>query len=67
MGMVMPIIFVLGIILLGIYMFRRNASHIHTNGLGKQNSGLDILRERYARGEIDSTEYKSRKHDLEDK
>lgn len=65
MGMIMPIIFVIGIILLGIYLFRRNSSHVHTNGLGKQNSGLDILRERYARGEIDSVEYQSRKQDLE--
>lgn len=67
MGMIMPMILVVGIILLGIYLFRRNASLVHTNGLGKQNSGLDILCERYARGEIDSTEYKSRKRDLESK
>ena len=67
MGMIMPMIFVIGIILLGTYLFRCNASQVYTNGLGKQNSGLDILRERYARGEIDSTEYKSRKQDLESK
>lgn len=67
MGIIMPLIFGIGIILLGIYLFRRNTSQVHTNGLGKQNSGLDILRERYAHGEIDSTEYQSRKHDLESK
>jgi len=65
MGMFMPMIFVVGIILLGVYLFRRNSSQGHTNGIGKQNSGLDILRERYAKGEIDSTEYQSRKKDLE--
>ena len=66
-GMFMLIIFVIGIILLGIYLFRRNSSQGYTNGLGKQNNGLDILRERYAKGEIDSTEYQSRKQNLEKK
>ena len=67
MGMMMPIIFGICIILLGLYVFRRNHSQVYTNGLGKQNGGLDILRERYARGEIDSEEYQSRKQDLESK
>ena len=31
------------------------------------NTSLDILNERYARGEIDSEEYQSRKRDLESK
>lgn len=67
MGMMMPLILGIGIILLALYVFRRNSSQVQTNGLGKQNSGLDILRERYARGEIDSAEYQSRKQDLEGK
>ena len=67
MGIIMPLIFGIGIILLSIYVFRRNSSQVNTKVLGKQNSGLDILRERYARGEIDSTEYQSRKQDLEGK
>ena len=65
MGMIMPLIFVIGIIILGIYLFRHNSTQVHTNGIGKKYGGLDILRERYARGEIDSTEYQSRKQDLE--
>lgn len=65
MGIIMPLIFGIGIILVSIYLFRRNSSQVHTNGFSKQNSGLDILRERYARGEIDSAEYQSRKQDLE--
>lgn len=60
------IIFWIGIIAVGIYLFRRNGSRIPTGGLSK-NSAMDILRERYARGEIDSAEYQSRKQDLEGK
>lgn len=65
-GIGMHLIFGIGIILLSIYIFRRNSSHVHTRGLEK-HSGMDILRERYARGEIDSVEYQSRKKDLEGK
>ena len=67
MGIFMLLILCSGMILLVMYLFRRNSSQVHTNGLGRQNRGLDILSERYAHGEIDSTEYKSRKHDLEGK
>jgi len=65
--MILPIIFCIGIILLGIFLFRRNSSQVQKNEYSKQNSGLDILRERYARGEMDSAEYQSRKQDLESK
>jgi len=64
MGMVMPLILGIGIIVLGFYIFRRRASQVHTGMIGKQ-SGIDILSERYARGEIDSVEYQNRKKDLE--
>ncbi|MDR3587521.1 MAG: SHOCT domain-containing protein [Desulfosporosinus sp.] len=66
MGIFMPLIFGIGIILLGIYLFRHCTSRVHTGTMGKQ-SGMDILRERYARGEIDSGEYQGRKSDLEGK
>ena len=65
-GFGMHLIFWIGIILLVIYIFRRTVPHKHTGGQSKY-SGMDILRERYARGEIDSTEYQSRKKDLEGK
>ncbi|ODA40101.1 SHOCT domain-containing protein [Desulfosporosinus sp. BG] len=66
MGMFIPFILGIGIIILGVYVFRRNAAQLHT-GAQANHSGLDILRERYARGEIDSAEYHSRKQDLEGK
>ncbi|MCB8814304.1 SHOCT domain-containing protein [Desulfosporosinus shakirovi] len=62
-GIGMNLIFGIGIILLGIYLFRRNASHVATG----KHSAMDILRERYARGEIDSEEFQGRKQDLESK
>ena len=66
MGMLMPLIMGAAIILLGIYVFRRSTWRVRTGVLSDQ-SALDILRERYARGEIDSAEYQSRKQDLEGK
>lgn len=66
MGIGMHLIFWIGIILLAVYLFRRNASQVHNMALGK-NTAMDILRERYARGEIDSEEFQSRKRDLESK
>lgn len=65
-GIGMHLILGIGIVLLVIYIFRRKALQVHTTGLVKY-SGMDILRERYARGEIDSAEYQSRKLDLEGK
>jgi Predicted membrane protein len=67
MGFMMPLIFGVVIVLLAVYLFRRNSARVHANGLSGRNIGLDILRERYARGEIDSAEFQSRKHDLENR
>ena len=63
-GIGMHLIFWIGIIILGIYIFRHKTPY--TGGQSKY-SGMDILRERYARGEIDSAEYQNRKKDLEGK
>lgn len=65
MGIGTYIILGIGIILLGIYLFRRSASRVHTDTVQGNNRAMDILSERYARGEIDSREYQSRKQDLE--
>lgn len=66
-GIGMNLILVIGIILLGIYLFRRNAAQMRTGEPSKHNNAMNILRERYARGEIDSVEYQRRKLDLEGK
>jgi len=66
MGIFMPLIFCIGIILIGIYLFRHSTSRVHTGTMGK-HSAIDILRDRYAHGEIDSEEYQGRKSDLEGK
>ncbi|HZK56432.1 MAG TPA: SHOCT domain-containing protein [Desulfosporosinus sp.] len=65
-GIGMHFILGIGIVLLVIYIFRRKGSQADTTQLVNY-SGMDILRERYARGEIDSAEYQSRKMDLEGK
>ncbi|AFM39812.1 putative membrane protein [Desulfosporosinus acidiphilus SJ4] len=67
MGFFMPLIFGIGIIILAVYFFRHSKSRVHSREYGNYNSGIDILRERYARGEIDSAEFQSRKQDLENR
>ncbi|MDR3599862.1 MAG: SHOCT domain-containing protein [Desulfosporosinus sp.] len=66
MGMVLQLLMAIGVILIVAYFLRHRSLQIRSAGImGRQTSGLDILRERYARGEIDSAEYQSRKQDLE--
>ncbi|KGK89153.1 membrane protein [Desulfosporosinus sp. HMP52] len=63
MGIGMHLVLGIGFILLIIYLFRRS-SRVHTDTVLGNNRPMDILSERYARGEIDSREYQSRKQDL---
>lgn len=63
-GMLIQLIFWVAIIGAGIYLYRRYAHRIPTGGFERRDA-LDVLRERYARGEIDTEEYQRRKKDLE--
>lgn len=65
MGIVMMLAQVLfwGLIIwFGVSLFKRGNGH--TKSAHGGNGALDILRERYARGEIDTEEYHRRKEDL---
>lgn len=70
MGMIMMVIQVLfwgAVIYFGIHLFRSYNSRISTGNAGSyaRLDPMDILRERYARGEIDAEEYRRRKEDLQ--
>ena len=49
---------ILAIVALAALMMRMN-------GRGPDKTALDILKERYARGEIDKAEFEQKRHDLE--
>lgn len=59
----MMLLFWLPIIALGAWFLSRNAK---PGGLGAGNSAMDILKARYARGEINREEFLARKQDLAD-
>ncbi len=54
-GMGLFWLLVLGAIIWGVVHFNRQRTHSHD-----ENRSIDILRERYARGEIDEEEYEHR-------
>jgi len=55
-----------GLAALVVVMLLRRGYHRHDHGPQSQDRALAILRERYARGEIDKTEFEARKRDLAD-
>ncbi|WP_243270020.1 SHOCT domain-containing protein [Thermanaerosceptrum fracticalcis] len=61
--MLLQLIFWIGLIYVGVKLFRRFSYRGHSCGWDRRDS-LDILRERYARGEISTEEYLHRKEDL---
>ena len=48
-----------GIVLLAVWVFRQSGA-----GRGKEETPVDILKKRYARGEIDKEEFEQKKLDL---
>lgn len=62
-GMILCVLFVAAVIVFAIYFIRRG--HYRNFMFQKQeDSALTTLRERFAKGEIDSEEYQRRKEEL---
>lgn len=67
-GFIMMFGFMLIVGLVLFMLFRRNGINCcghHDNGHSGKNNALETLRERYAKGEIDSTEFNQKRQDLE--
>lgn len=62
-AMAAQLLFWIALVWVGVYVFRRwsKGQGIRTHDAG---AALDVLRERYARGQIDTEEYLRRKQDL---
>nr|WP_298379424.1 SHOCT domain-containing protein [uncultured Halomonas sp.] len=64
-GGIMMILFWGGIIVFVIWFFRSSGQDDNPRtGFYRRPNALDLLQERYARGEIDKQEYEERKRDL---
>lgn len=66
-GMAVQMIFWIGLFVLGVYLFRRLSKNAPNETGAQGGVALDILRERYARGEIDTEEYNHRRDILQNK
>ncbi len=65
-GLGVQLIFWIALILLGVYLFRQLVRPgVSSGSFVRNDASLDILRERFARGEIDSEEYQRRKQNLQ--
>jgi putative membrane protein len=65
-GWWMPLGWILGLIILitVIWLINRALNQNQSSSPTSQRSALDILKERYARGEISKEEYMEKKNDL---
>lgn len=67
-GMLMMTVFWVAVILLIVYVLRSSAGQNGGSGprsAGSADGALTVLRERYARGEIDRDEYEARRRALD--
>lgn len=63
-GMAIQLTFWIALVMLGVYLFRRLSRGVSSGSFVRNDASLDILRECYARGDIDSEEYQRRKQNL---
>ena len=64
-NMAIQLIFWIALIMIGVYFFRRLVRPgVSSGSFARNDASLDILRERYARGEVDLEEYQKRKEEL---
>ena len=64
LGMLMMLVF-WALIIYGIFYFISRVARPSAEIVRKEETPLEILRKRYARGEIDAEEFARRKRDLE--
>lgn len=57
---------VLALLVAGVVWFVRSQADVGIRSQQRRSVGLDVLEERYARGEIDREEYLQKKRDLTD-
>ena len=62
-GLPMLILLILGVVVV-LWAVRSNARRGEEYGRGGGPSGLEILQQRYARGEVNREEYLQMRHDL---
>ncbi|MCR4328724.1 MAG: SHOCT domain-containing protein [Patescibacteria group bacterium] len=63
-GGIMMIIFWAAIILFIVWIVREVSGRNNSDKIGHRKSTLEILEERYAKGEIDKKEFEEKKKDL---
>jgi putative membrane protein len=65
LGGLIMFFFWIAIIAFAFWLIRGGKSHFHCGHMdGKNNNALDILKERYAKGEINKEEFETKKKDL---